>query len=501
MIAAGPAPAKRFILVGVVGAVLLGAIFFADDAQGARPGCDTRYTNNYFHVCFFSGVDPGTGEYLGTEKEPKLGRPAPDRTYAINRDWGSGPIFDGIHAEISGVWRGRFNFIGGRYQFTVFTSDGVRMYVDEQLVLDEWETSEDVFAVALELEKGYHKFRIEWFEGNRTWWSAVLRVHWDKGPTVVDAKTSPVVIDVFMLTRQDVCIAGDPWTSGDPLNIYNADRTVYKSWQIENAQNLPRALKPSDASLATYPQVECFSFGLRPEEIAYARDEVSKFAASIEEWTFGAIQPTVEITELEGEFTLSRIGGAFWVSWWDIEDAAEPYMTKDSDFAINLTSIHDIDTGRFYGIPFCGGTYGFDFGLSGAGYSWVANSVNPGWWFQCLTDSVILHEWGNQMDSVLHDLMGLPILYPPYPPCGEGDPDTFKWFPASHHWDLDPDSPWCGGPVNPGNRGITAHQLLHHFDPSLSHYALPYLTGNHCDNGEQDYGESSVDSGGNCPPT
>ena len=62
-----------------------------------------------------------------------LTEPAPDRAYGFNRDWGSGPIFAGRSDDISGVWRGSISLSGGRYLFTLFVRDGVRLYIDETL--------------------------------------------------------------------------------------------------------------------------------------------------------------------------------------------------------------------------------------------------------------------------------------------------------------------------------------------------------------------------------
>jgi len=115
----------------------------------------------------------------------------------------------------------------------------------------------------------------------------------------------------------------------------------------------------------------------------------------------------------------------------------------------------------------------------------------------------ILHEWGHQFSGAMNYLLGFKSIYPvdnpaSYPPCGMGDPDSFKWFPDSEHWGIDPDSPWCGM-TDAEKVGIAELHLFAHYDASLSHYPLGFFTGNHCNNGVQDFGESQVDTGGNCP--
>lgn len=51
------------------------------------------------------------------------------------------------------------------YRIRVVADDGVRLYVDNQLVIDEWEKgAAREFTVALWLEKGEHEFMLEYFE-------------------------------------------------------------------------------------------------------------------------------------------------------------------------------------------------------------------------------------------------------------------------------------------------------------------------------------------------
>ncbi len=510
---------RRILPLVALAALVASALLIRGEAQGA-PTCDTHYTRDFFHVCFFSGTDPDTGAFLGTEDEVNLGSPAPDRTYAINRDFGLGPVFGGVSDNISGVWRGKVFFSGGRYQLTVFADDGVRLYVDSDVtpVINKWEVQgqnqavpDQAYVIALELARGYHNVRVDWFESIET---ASLRLHWDKVPTIAGAVGSTVIIDAFIVTRQDVCIAGDPPSGGQEFKIYNPDGSLYRSWDANGLLILPR----SDPN----PEKECFSFGFRPDEITYVRDELAEFAGNIENWTFGALRPLLRITPLpQGDVLPTLLGGGLYLTSENIGARAKQYVSSDTDFAFAFTSVHElddgiadgVDDGRYHDVPqveggsLCGRTsFGpgrGQGGLWGAEFTWVANTGEPGPDFgQCLTDSVITHEWGHQMRDVLESIMGLQERYPPYPPCGAHDGDTFSWFPDSHEWNQDPDSPWCSGALPVTNRGITAHQLLHHFDSSLAHYSLGFFTGNHCNNGRLDYHweETDVDSGaGICP--
>jgi hypothetical protein len=457
------------------------------------PGCDPSYPNGTFRACYYQGRDPYTGALFGIEEESHLGTPVPDRSFGIDHDWDTW-----TDQDISAIWRGRLYFNAGRYQFTTFARDGVRLFIDEQLLIDEWIPDEFWyrFGTVIELTSGFHDIRVEWFATGFAPESTLLRLHWDRVPNApLPHLVSPMVIDVFLLKKQDICVVGDPWVSGESVAIYNPDGSVFRAWQQDDPNELPRTMPPSDPSLSNYSQVECFSFGYLPDEIPSLRREVEGFADLIENWSGGDIQPEIRLFEIEGEVNLGRIGTSWWLPPWEIASLAAPLMTTDSDFAIVLSSTKDITTRRSY-LPYvCGGTYGVELhnhNFGGTGYSWVT----------CVDSLIILHEWEHQFSAAVNYLLQFDSIYPvdlaSYPPCGMGDPDIFKWFPDSEHWGIDPDSPWCG--LGEGDVvGIAELHLFAHYDASLSHYPLGFFTGNHCNNGIQDLGESQVDTGGNCP--
>jgi len=172
-------------------------------------------------------------------------------------------------------------------------------------------------------------------------------------------------------------------------------------------------------------------------------------------------------------------------------------MTTASDFAILLSSTSDVLSGHYYPAAMCGASFGVEhinFNFGGTGFSWIP----------CIDSLIILHEWEHLLTSAMRNLLYFNSIYPDfgtypatgYPACGTGGPDIFEWFPDSEDWGSDPDSPWCD---KTDVVGIAELHLFAHFDSSLSHYPLGYFTGNHCDNGILDFGESEVDSGGNCP--
>src|SRR6266498_1868365 len=94
---------KRFTFVLVLALASFGLLLFdAGPAEAVTPppecGAATAdYPQNHFRVCFFSGTNPAMEDnYLGTENEPSVANPVPDRIFAINRQWRTYPTPDWI---------------------------------------------------------------------------------------------------------------------------------------------------------------------------------------------------------------------------------------------------------------------------------------------------------------------------------------------------------------------------------------------------------------------
>ncbi|MCC9076030.1 hypothetical protein FKZ61_007895 [Litorilinea aerophila] len=84
----------------------------------------------------------------------------------VQFDWGTGSPNPAVPADnFSAVFERRIQFAPGYYRFTVDADDGVRVYLDGQLLVDEWHgTTGRVYAVGRTLS-GDHLLRIEYYEG------------------------------------------------------------------------------------------------------------------------------------------------------------------------------------------------------------------------------------------------------------------------------------------------------------------------------------------------
>jgi pimeloyl-ACP methyl ester carboxylesterase/LysM repeat protein len=84
----------------------------------------------------------------------------------INNDWGSGGPGNGIENDNFSVrWQGQFPFEGGNYRFTNSVDDGMRIYVDNNLVHDTWNGRNAVtFNTDVPIYTGMHTIKVEYRE-------------------------------------------------------------------------------------------------------------------------------------------------------------------------------------------------------------------------------------------------------------------------------------------------------------------------------------------------
>ena len=120
---------------------------------------------------------PWQGEYFNN---PDLsGSPVLARTdSAVDFNWGWGsPASEVNRDDFSARWSGTFHFEDGSYRFTTTTDDGVRLYVDDQLVIDAWRPMRGSRTGYATLSAGNHAVRVEYFERVQ---AAMARVNWQR---------------------------------------------------------------------------------------------------------------------------------------------------------------------------------------------------------------------------------------------------------------------------------------------------------------------------------
>ncbi|MBL7063116.1 MAG: hypothetical protein ISS49_02760 [Anaerolineae bacterium] len=118
---------------------------------------------------------PWQGEYFNNRDSS--GTPVLVRTDStVNFNWGwNSPASEVNRDDFSVRWSGNFPFESGRYRFTTYSDDGVRLYVDDQLVIDSWRPMRGYRSATLNLSAGTHTVRLEYFERSGV---ALARLTW-----------------------------------------------------------------------------------------------------------------------------------------------------------------------------------------------------------------------------------------------------------------------------------------------------------------------------------
>jgi hypothetical protein len=161
------------------------------------------------------------GEYYGNRW--LSGAPAFARYDAnIDFDWGSGRPDARLQPDDFSVrWTRNVQLQGGRYLFATETDDGVRLYVDGRLVIDQWrEMAPTRFSAEVDLTSGWHSVRMEYYEAHG---GAVARLSWTRA-TVPDTPITEWRGEYYnngqlsgmpQLVRNDEAIDFD-WAMGRP---------------------------------------------------------------------------------------------------------------------------------------------------------------------------------------------------------------------------------------------------------------------------------------------
>jgi PKD repeat protein len=174
------------------------------------------------------------GEYYNN---PNLsGAPALVRNdVAISFNWGAGAPAAGLPADnFSARWTRNLSFPAGLYRFELTIDDGVRVWVDNNLIIDQWRDSSPATYVAeARLSQGTHSVRIEYYE--RTG-GALIDLRWQRvneqsnetprphagGPYIVN-EGSQVVLDGSKSKDPDGKIVKYEWDFNFDGRSFNAD--------------------------------------------------------------------------------------------------------------------------------------------------------------------------------------------------------------------------------------------------------------------------------------
>ena len=162
---------------------------------------------------------PASGAFTGCyyPNTTLSGNPTLVRTdNQVNFDWANGtPDRSLTPLNFSATWQGQFTFAPGTYVFTIITSDGMRVSIDGNSILDEWrDQSPMIYTVTQSVSQGTHLISIQYYE--RTG-GATAHVSW-----TLNGSTQAPVISSFIAT---------------PSNA-SAGQRVLLAWAVSGASSV-----------------------------------------------------------------------------------------------------------------------------------------------------------------------------------------------------------------------------------------------------------------------
>jgi hypothetical protein len=98
----------------------------------------------------------------------------------IGFQWGAGSPAPGLPAEeFSARWSRELTFLPGAYRLFAQSDDGIRVYVDGRVVLNQWQDGADAAPYTIDVAlSGVHRFVVEYYERTgqamaRFWWQEI----------------------------------------------------------------------------------------------------------------------------------------------------------------------------------------------------------------------------------------------------------------------------------------------------------------------------------------
>lgn len=196
------------------------------------------------------GVVPSAGAWYGEYyNNPDLaGAPARTRNDAnVNFNWGFSAPTTGLTSDGFSVrWTRTLSFEEGRYRFNMIADDGARLYVDGDLVINEWrDGSRRQFTAERNLSGGNHSLRVEYYE--RTG-EAIIQLWWEKIPSPPKPRVFNEWKTEYWANRQ---------LSGSPAFLANSEAINFH-W----GERAPKVGLPADNFSARWTRTLTFEPGV-----------------------------------------------------------------------------------------------------------------------------------------------------------------------------------------------------------------------------------------------
>ncbi len=136
---------------------------------------------------------------------------------AINFDWGNGSPAVGVNADGFSVrWTRTASFNAGTYRFTATTDDGMRVWVDNNLIIDRLiDQAATIYTKDVTLTAGTHAIKVEYYENLG---QATARLTWEQGSSGGTNPPGTVIIDNGGTGYQSGGLSSDWYTMATGYN-------------------------------------------------------------------------------------------------------------------------------------------------------------------------------------------------------------------------------------------------------------------------------------------
>ncbi|MCP4540384.1 MAG: hypothetical protein GY832_24870 [Chloroflexi bacterium] len=207
------------------------------------------------------------GEYF--DNRNMVGGPALERNDGeISFDWGVGPPVDWMPDDNFSVrWTRTVHFTPGYYRFALQADDGVRLWLDQAIIIDKWQDMDyELHYVDGTYLQGPHTIRLEYYERNgharvRFWWES--STDGNAPPTYIP---EPIDDSIPEGTGWEAAWADDPWETsyfdntelrGEPV-LSRIEESLDHNWGFSS----PGSGVPTDYFSARWIQPLYFEGGL-----------------------------------------------------------------------------------------------------------------------------------------------------------------------------------------------------------------------------------------------
>lgn len=204
-------------------------------------GVLSQLTNQYFGSSFsVSYVDITAGAYgdplvvtnwlgeyfdnIDLNGKPVVVRDEPQ----IDFTWGANPPDPALPPTFSARWTRTLNFRNGKYLFLLQSDDGSRLFVDNNLVMENWNIGVQTGQITQNLSAGQHTLRVEYFDQSG---HAEAHFTWQQYPQAIIGTPSvaltgqAVQFSAAGSLDYDGSIVRYQWDFGDGTSVYEQNAT------------------------------------------------------------------------------------------------------------------------------------------------------------------------------------------------------------------------------------------------------------------------------------